>query len=113
MYIEYNIKSAVRVEPRKSVDVDFMPHVRTEEAVLRRKYFRKAKEIMYDGAFVDRFNGDVVNLLSKDEVEYRLTISFKDIPWHVLQLVVPCAANWRGTVLSDPKGNGAFQKVPK
>jgi hypothetical protein len=84
-----------------------MVHQRSPEATQRRVQRRKAKDIMIDHAFIDRFNGDVVNLLRPEQVVDYLSKLFVAEP--VIVEAVPCAAE-RGIVLSDPKGNGAFQK---
>jgi hypothetical protein len=62
---------------------------------------------MIDNAFKDRHNGDVVNLLSNDAVGYMLTVEFKGEP--IIWSAIPCAAVL-GCILSDGRGEGAFQK---
>ena len=62
---------------------------------------------MIEYAFADRLNGDVVNMLSLEQVVYFLSISIKDEP--VMMQSIPCCAEC-GVVLSDPYGRGAFQK---
>ena len=84
-----------------------MVHLRSPEAKLRREQTRKARQVMYDYAFNDFMNGDVVNLLNAAVVQRIVSVSFGGVP--VSEEVVPCAAE-PGCILSDPYGRGAFQK---
>ena len=83
-----------------------MVHLRSPEAKQRREQARQARKIMIDYSFNDRFNGDVVNLLTAEQVTYVLSLSLNGEP--VLMQAVPCCAE-QGMILSDPYGHGAFQ----
>ena len=79
---------------------------RSPEAQKRREQSRMAKRIMIDYSFNDRFNGDVVNLLTAEQVTYVLSLSLNGEP--VIMQAIPCCAE-QGMILSDPYGRGSFQ----
>jgi hypothetical protein len=64
---------------------------------------RAAKHIIHDTAFIDRINGEIVDLIERGEVEDQLALLFAEPDRRAIPEVFP------GLVLVDGYGQGAFQ----
>ena len=84
---------------------DLSKHTRSEKSLQRRVQRISAKQFMWDKSFQDPIVAETVNV-----VDYHIVLSFLGKKYgEVIPSAIPSAA-FSGCVLSDSRGDGAFQK---
>jgi hypothetical protein len=84
---------------------DLSKHTRSIKSKLRREQRSLAKKFMWDQSFQDSLQAETINL-----VDYQFVLSFLGKKYgEVIPSAIPSAA-FSGCVLSDSRGDGAFQK---
>jgi hypothetical protein len=84
---------------------DLSKHTRSPESLKRREQRMSAKQFMWDKSFQDPIVAETVNV-----VDYHFVLSFLGKKYgEVIPSAIPSAA-FSGCVLSDSRGDGAFQK---